>query len=71
MVVSGITVVVVAALLFLLTRSLPDMGRFEGRMDAASETRRSWFRSMDRWASCVGTAAALVLWLALWLAVRE
>lgn len=40
-VVSGITVVVVAALLFLLMKSLPEIGRFEGRIDAASETRRS------------------------------
>lgn len=40
-VVSGMTVVVVAALLFLLTMSLPDIGRLNGRIEAASETRLS------------------------------
>jgi competence protein ComGC len=61
MVVSGIIVVVVAALLFLLTISLPNIAKFEGRIEAASETRLSWFRSIVRWASCAGTAEALAL----------
>jgi competence protein ComGC len=41
MVVSGMMVVVVAALLFLLAISLPNIAKFEGRIEAASETRLS------------------------------
>jgi hypothetical protein len=42
MVVTGVTVEVVAALLFLVPMSLPGIGRFAVFMEAASDVRRSW-----------------------------
>ena len=60
MVVSGITVAVVAALLFLLASSLFGIAKLVGRMQPASENRRSWPCSLLKFA---GIAEALMLWL--------
>jgi hypothetical protein len=42
MVVTGMTVEVVAVLLFLVPMSLPGIGRFAVLIEIASDVRRSW-----------------------------